>query len=332
MPLSAALQIPSSAPQAEVLDLRHFRAAQMRPLLEDEARRWDERLRWDYSRSTELLLEYLDGRVLSGFVGLQGSSVRGYTFCVFEAAKAVIGDVYAFGEAESTENPVCDTLLRHLIEMLQATPGVERVEAQLLMFPSGALAGPFLGAGFRAFPRLFMGCVLPSSAPGATRVETRLPAGLRLLPWRDDFYESAGELIHRAYLTHVDSQINDQYCSVAGSLRFLHNIVRFPGCGIFDAANSWVLREERSGKVQGLLLCSHVKHDVGHITQLCVSPSLRGQGLGRALLHRCAAEFVRRGFSGISLTVTEENREARKLYEEYGFEAVHRFDAMVWNK
>jgi ribosomal protein S18 acetylase RimI-like enzyme len=321
----------SSSPQFEVLDLRHFASAQLRPLLEDEARRWDQRLRWDYTRSTELLLEYLDNRVLPGYAAIHGGRVLGYAFAVFEAAKAVIGDVYAFGEAETASNPLCETLLHHLIEMLQATPGIDRVEAQLLMFPSGALAGPFLARGFRAFPRLFMGCGLPSFAAGATRAETRLPTGLRLLPWHEDFYSAAGELIHRAYATHIDSQINDQYRSVHGSLRFLHNIIRFPGCGIFDAENSWVLREERSGNIQGLLLCSRVHPDVGHITQLCISPSLRGLGLGRALLQRCAAEFVRRNFRGISLTVTQENTEARKLYEDYGFVTLHHFDAMVWN-
>jgi ribosomal protein S18 acetylase RimI-like enzyme len=321
----------STTSQFEVLDLRHFNSVQMRPLLEDEARRWDQRLRWDYSKSTELLLEYLEGRVLPGYVALHGGRVQGYAFCVFEAAKAVIGDAYAFGEGEIQNNPLCETLLHHLIEMLQATPGVDRIESQLLMFPDGALSGPFLSRGFRAFPRLFMGCALPSSAPGASRAETRLPAGLRLVPWHEDYYAAAGELIHRAYLTHIDSQINDQYRTIHGSMRFLHNIVRFPGCGIFDAENSWVLREERTGLVQGLLLCSRVRPDVGHITQLCVAPALRGFGLGRALLHRCTAEFVRRKFRGISLTVTEENSEARKLYEDYGFSALHRFDAMVWN-
>jgi len=318
-------------PQLEVLDLRHFSAAQLRPLLEDEARRWNERLRWDYTRSTEILLEYLDGHVLQGFAAMHEGRVRGYAFSVYEAAKAVIGDVYALGECEGYANPYCEILLVHLIEMLQAMPGIDRIESQLLMFPAGALAGPFLSRGFRAFPRLFMGCVLPSAAPGAERAETRLPAGLRLTPWSEEFYAAAGELIHRAYGRHVDSDINDQYRSVHGSMRFLHNIVRFPGCGIFDTANSWVLRGER-GAVQGLLLCSQVRPDMGHITQLCIAPEMRGQGLGRALLHRCAAEFLRRGFRGISLTVTEENIEARRLYEDYGFNTLHHFDAMVWDK
>ncbi len=53
--------------------------------------------------------------------------------------------------------------------------------------------------------------------------------------------------------------------------------------------------------------------------------------LGRALLHRCMAEFVRGNFRGISLTVTEGNDEACKLYADFGFSTLHRFDAMVWD-
>src|ERR1700709_885714 len=76
------------APQLEVLDLRHFSAAQLRPLLEDEARRWNERLRWDYTRSTEILLEYLDGHVLQGFAAMHEGRGQGYAFSVYEAEKA----------------------------------------------------------------------------------------------------------------------------------------------------------------------------------------------------------------------------------------------------
>ena len=47
----------SSSPQFEVLDLRHFSAAQLRPLLMDQAARWQRLLNWDYSTSTNLLLE-----------------------------------------------------------------------------------------------------------------------------------------------------------------------------------------------------------------------------------------------------------------------------------
>ena len=321
---------PTFGSQIEVLDLRHFSAAQLRPLLLDEADRWQRRLRWDYSNSTELLLQYLDGRVLPGFVALHGGRVIGYTFCVFEAAKAVIGDTYALGESGTLNNPVCDTLLHHLLEMLQATPGVDRIEAQLLMFPAGALSSPYLSRGFRNFPRLFMARDFSESKP-IVPPPPALPASLRLQPWRPDFYETAAELIHRSYAGHMDSKINDQYRSVHGSLRFLHNIVRFPGCGVFDAANSWVLRDEHSGRLQAMLLSSRVRADTGHVTQLCVTPELRGFGLGRILMQQCASELCRNGGTSLSLTVTEENLVARQLYDELGFHTLHRFEAMVWD-
>jgi hypothetical protein len=116
--------------------LRHFSAAQLAPLLRDEAARWRARLQWDYTKATQLLLEYLDGRILPGFVALHGGRVAGYAFCVYEGDKAVIGDVYAVGETGGTDNPICETLLHHTLEMLQATPAIDRVESQLLMFPA----------------------------------------------------------------------------------------------------------------------------------------------------------------------------------------------------
>ena len=81
--------------QLEILDLRHFSAASLRPLLEAEARLWSERLEWDYRASADLLLQYLDSRVLPGYVAVENGRIAGYLFCVYEERKAVIGDVFA---------------------------------------------------------------------------------------------------------------------------------------------------------------------------------------------------------------------------------------------
>jgi GNAT superfamily N-acetyltransferase len=320
----------SKPSQLEVLDLRHFSAAQLQPLLLDEADRWQRRLFWDYSGSTSVLLKYLDSRVLPGFVALRRGRIAGYAFAVFEAAKAVLGDVYAFGEGEGPQNPVCDTLLTHLLEMLQAAPGVDRIESQLLMFPAGALSQPFAERGFLACPRLFMVANLLSPAP-VFSTPSPLPADIILEPWQPDLYDSAAALIHLAYLGHVDSGINDQYRSVHGAQRFLHNIIRFPGCGIFDPESSWILRNSHSRDLLGLILCSRVRQDSAHITQLCIDPALRGLGLGPALLRHSIAGLARHGVTSLSLTVTESNQPARKLYEQQGFKTLHRFEAMVWD-
>ena len=347
----------------EILDLRHFSAAQLKPLLRDEADRWQRRLHWDYTRASATLLDYLDSRILPGFVALQSGRVVGYAFSVFEAAKAVIGDIYAFHETESTTNPVCNTLLHHQLELLQATPGVDRIESQLLMFPAGAFAEAFRTRGFRSFPRLFM--LSDVEALAARTPRSRPPSERRLQPgtnlmlqsWQPEFYEGAAQLIQRCYAGHMDAGINDQYRTLHGAQRFLHNIIRFPGCGVFDAEKSWVLREAAHGEdplrlpaasavrqplvpsaappapaIKAVLLCSRVRSDVAHITQLCVDPSLRGRGLGQTLLEHCAAEIAPRGIKHLSLTVTEANSSALRLYERNGFTTLHRFEAMVWDK
>jgi ribosomal protein S18 acetylase RimI-like enzyme len=90
-----------------------------------------------------------------------------------------------------------------------------------------------------------------------------------------------------------------------------------------------MLRERRSGALVGMVLCSRVGAKVAHITQLCIAQAYRGRGLGRGLLERSAKSLRHAGFEAITLTVTEGNEQAVRLYERFGFTLRHRFDAMV---
>jgi ribosomal protein S18 acetylase RimI-like enzyme len=324
------------ASQIEVLDLRHFSARQLRPLLEREAEVWRVRLRWDYRSSTELLLQYLESRILHGFVALDQGRVCGYTFCVYEGHKAVIGDAFASGHRTMTDSETTRVLLVHMLEMLRHSPGVDRVESQLLLFNAGEFADLFAGPEFTLCPRLFLECdlrttigVLPVASRALAASAPTVPPELELSPWVARDYQAAGELIYACYVGHADSRINDQYRSLHGSLRFLHNIVRFPGCGVFEANFSWMLRDRRSNALVGMVLCSRVAEDVAHITQLCIAPAFRGRGLGRVLLRRSAEALLAAGFEAITLTVTEANNQALRLYERSGFKLRHRFDAMA---
>src|SRR3984957_7329926 len=156
--------------------------------------------------------------------------------------------------------------------------------------------------------------------------------GLELRPWRDSDFAAAGHLIAHAYEGHLDGVINDQYRSVSGSLRFLHNIVRFPGCGLFDPSASRVLAYRGREEIAALLLCSRVREDVGHVTQLCVSREHRHRGLGAWLLADCSRALRSGGFQALTLTVTRENADAVALYHRTGFTIRQTFDAMVWDR
>lgn len=319
------------ATQLEIIDLRHFSARQLRPLLESEARAWKQRLRWNYESSTELLLQYLDSRVLPGFVALERGRVCGFTFCVYEGHKAVVGDAYAVSENAAASLKISRRLLQHLLELLLHSPNIERIESQLLLYEAGEIDEEFQKAGFALFPRKFLELDLQEERQPWVR-DRGLPADMELAPWSADDYNDAAALIHLAYAGHIDALVNDQYRSLHGSLRFLHNIVRFPGCGVFAPQASWVLRDRISGSLAGIVLCSDVGDRVSHITQLCVAPAYRGHGLARLLMRHCEANLTHSGFEAVTLTVTEANVQATRLYDEVGFVTRHRFDAMVFDK
>lgn len=315
--------------QLEILDLRHFSAASLRPLLEAEARIWSERLEWDYRPSANLLLQYLDSRVLPGYVAVENGKISGYVFCVYEEHKAVIGDVFAVTpqQSELDASHIESKLLEALIELLQNSPGIDRIESQLLLHSHGKLSAPFQSAGFTIYKRYFMHRNLLAGSPPAPPA---MPAGIEIRAWREDDFNAAARLISASYSGHLDSHINDQYRSAAGSLRFLHNIVRFPGCGYFDGPSSRVLFRRNSNDFIGLLLCSRVREDVAHITQLCVAHQERRHGLGRLLIENCAANLKTQGFRTLTLTVTAANENAVALYRHTNFETTHEFDAMLW--
>jgi len=319
----------------DILDLRHFAAPVLRPVLDAEGALWMQRLHWDYRVSTKLLNQYLDSHMLPGYVALEEGQVTGYGFCVYEESKAVIGDIFALPSnpmddlAFDPAREVEETLLRHLFELLLNSPQVDRVESQLLLHPSGFHARIFRDAGFQTHRRLFM----VQSLDGLwTTPRVNLPRNLELRPWREEDINQAGRLICEAYRDHPDSAINDQYRSVHGSLRFLNNIVRYAGCGAFSAQASHVIVDRTSHGLIAVVLGSRVSPQSGHITQLCVHPAFRRQGLARILLSVASLRFMRQGVSEISLTVTESNTEAVELYKAEGYICAHTFDASVWQR
>src|SRR5438045_4503237 len=224
----------------EILDLRHFTSTELRGLLEREAELWARTLSWDYRASAEMILRYLDAKILPGYAAVDAGEIHGYSFFVYEGAKGVIGDLYVddtFGEQRrrATEQK----LLTHVIETLRNSPGIHRIEAQLLVHETGAVAQPFIREGFAKHARLFMS--LPMSGPQASATPSaRALPGLEIRRWSEAAFQPGAAGITAAYRSHVDSEINDQYRTIAGSLRFLNNIVRFPGCGVFDVESSLV--------------------------------------------------------------------------------------------
>lgn len=310
----------------EILDLRHYGSSELRPLLRRESDVWAQRMSWDYHGSAEMILRYIDSKVLPGYAAIENGKVVGYAFFVYEGHKGVIGDLFAYSDDPEHAREIRSRLLKHVIETMQQTPGVHRIEAQLLVHESGTLAEPFRREGFRSYPRIFMELPLHGwSAPALPPM-----AGIQVRRWAEADFQHGAQIITAAYEGHIDSRINDQYRNSAGSLRFLNNVVRFPGCGQFDPSASFSLFDPAANQMIGLLLCSSVRADVGHVTQVCVLPSYRGRRLGELLITRCAQVLQARGASALSLTVTQANTRAVELYRRLAFREGKIFDAFVW--
>jgi ribosomal protein S18 acetylase RimI-like enzyme len=153
-----------------------------------------------------------------------------------------------------------------------------------------------------------------------------------IMPWAEHYHEAAAEVIALAYVGHVDSQINDQYRTTNGARRFIYNIVQFPGCGSFFRQGSFVALHPGTGRMMGISLVSFVSEQVGHVTQLCVTPNAKGSGLGYELLRESVNALRMHGARRISLTVTCANDEAIRLYGRCGFKDVRRFLSNVWER
>jgi ribosomal protein S18 acetylase RimI-like enzyme len=307
----------------QILELRQVDSRSLDLLFREESRHWREELHWDYRSSIDLIRKFIDSRVLGGYVAFEDGHPSGYGFYVLEDHKGLIGGLFA--SSNSSQAEVTEKILSEMVGALHVTPRLERIEAQLM--PFGAELDPaFLSRFFRLHARQFMLLRLDEA-----RLQNHpLSAGLRIEPWSDRAFESAARLIQLAYASHVDGEINDQYRSQAGGMRFLRNIVLLPGCGQFMPEASFLVRSATGDPLVGMVLTSTVAKGVGHTTQICVMPGYQRHGIGRQLMEHSIQALRRRNYEALSLTVTCVNHSAVQLYEHLGFRSIKTFAAGVW--
>ncbi|EMA32432.1 ribosomal protein S18-alanine N-acetyltransferase [Halobiforma nitratireducens] len=81
------------------------------------------------------------------------------------------------------------------------------------------------------------------------------------------------------------------------------------------------------GRVAGYVVAdvtSSVGRRVGHVKDIAVHPERRGEGVGSALLSRVLAVMAAHGAESVKLEVRRSNERAKRLYREFGFEALRR--------
>jgi ribosomal protein S18 acetylase RimI-like enzyme len=320
----AARLEPAALRSREIVDLRRLAARDLEPLLSEETTAWHGELEWDFDKSADLVRRFVDLRALNGYALMEDGELAGYLYYVVEEGKGLIGDLYVRRDFRTADRE--NELLEAALGAMMSSRSIQRIESQLMML--GHAPGRTLprSACLSVFERNFMRIDLRRAALGEGRV--RRP--MYLEKWSDHYQDAAAQLISTAYAGHVDSRINDQYRNAAGARRFLYNIVQYPGCGAFYRPASYAAFEAGSGKLCGISLASLVAPECGHITQICVSPSVRGTGIGHALLRASLTMLRDMGCRSASLTVTAANEDAVELYKRVGFDIARRFSAYVW--
>ena len=307
-----------------IVDLRQTTVRQIEPLLEEEARHWRDELHWDYRGALELIKRFLDAHALAGCVAFENGAAAGYSFYVLEDQKGLIGGLYV--SAKFPQDSIGRRLLEEMLFSMRAIPhlGAHRSAAHALQRPGGHSARSTRASTSTPASSCCWICRnIHEAKAGAS-------AGMRLNRWNDRYFEPCAKLIYLAYANHVDGEINDQYRSRPGALKFLKNIILLPGCGQFVPGASFVLHEPGSEELVAAVLTSEVSPGVGHTTQICVLPGYQGHGLGRMLMQTSADALRSMKFRELTLTVTSENHTAVQLYEKLGFHTIKSFTAGVW--
>ena len=309
----------------ELVELPHLTGNDLNPLLNEEITTWNKRFAWDFKASADLLRKYLQIHSLFGYGLRVGRDIVGYAYYVCESKKGLIGDFFVRSEFANTINE--NMLLAAVVQAMMATPGIHRIESQLMMLQSPVAQPAPFQRFLKRYDRYFM-----EIARERVWGITPKPHDSRttFVPWSERWHEEVAHLVAGSYRGHVDAEINDQYRSIPGARHFLLNIVKFPGCGKFSADASVVAVDERTGRVCGVCLTSFVSANAGHVTQLCTLPAVRGAHIGHELLRRSLTRLVELGATSASLTVTCSNIDAVKLYESIGFQAEAKFPALVW--
>lgn len=192
----------------------------------------------------------------------------------------------------------------------------------------GDLRSHAVDLGFKILERAFM----TISRSTLENIEDReLPNGYSFQAFSDSLRESVTKLIFESTAGSVDIEVFPHFFS---TIEHVSNLVentiqsRFGEFRSYD--DSRILMKD--GTVVGICLIS-IRKDYGYIPDICITPALKGKGLGKALIIHTLKRLmkVHEDLMGVNLDVTLEN-PARFLYESLGFQEQRRYEVVNWLK
>jgi len=165
-------------PSSETLDLRSIDADELAPVLAEQIEAWKTELDWDFTPSANLVRRFVQIHALAGSALVANNQVIGYAYYVCEDGKGLIGDLYVLKRYRSPEYEYA--LFQSSLDALWQTPGVHRIESQLLMLMDADHRRLPYRNWFQFFPRFFLEAPLAVPLP-----PRRLSRSIAIFPWTE---------------------------------------------------------------------------------------------------------------------------------------------------
>lgn len=309
----------------QVVPLSGVSVAEFESLFEQEIRNWRRELFWDYRPTISLIRRQIRSRCLPGHAIVSSRGVlAGYSYYLIDRLIGAIGNLYVAPEWNTSEN--YDQLLRETLFSLRSWGNVQQIECQLVPFNCN-LIPLFRQHGFSIVKRYFLSLsVVELNWQPAVE---HAPDGFSIQPWKEHFHDAVAEIVHDSFQGSPDEKLCHDYQTPSGCSRFLQNLVRGPGCGVFTPESSYLALDQQK-QVCAVIITSRIGPGIGMIPQLSVRRRDQRKGLGSWLLRTYFRVAQREGLQRITLSVSEPNRVACQLYDRLGFRPTQTFHAFLW--
>ncbi len=315
----------------EIAPLRRTSLNELEAVFREEIETWSHQLSWDYRPAQTLVKTFLSVGSMPGFTvkNDKGESV-GYIYFVIDRPVAFIGSAYVLHRFSGLE--AYRLLLDRSISFLTKLRTVDRIETQL--FPFNFDFEPvFREKHFTALKRFFLSVELTGNAPSTagTMSGSQQSSPFKIVEWNQKLLKPGARVIYDSHIGSQDHFLCRDYQSEKGCLRLLRNLVDHPACGQFSPEETKLALDSKD-RLCGVLIASHIKPDTGMVPQLSIRRDCQGRGLGSMLMRSYLHGARKNGLKRTTLSVSQANVRALKLYGNLGFEPLKEFHAYVWQR
>ena len=314
-----------------VVELRKVAAEDLNSILEEETGDWRAGLNWDFRPSADLVRRFVHMQALGGFALMAncagGSRLVGYSYFVCEESKGLIGDLFMMREYRTLENETA--LLNAVLGAMWHTPGIRRIESQIMLLSSPMERDVPYQKWFRAHPRQFLEIPLASMLALLPRTFPKIRIAPWTEPWQRSDRASDRPFVSRPHrqpdqrsipLDRRSPPLPDQHRPVPGMRYFLRpRVLCRDRCRPAVSCTAYPCRAwslPMSGTSLRYAWTRRIAAPAS-ATNWCVA------SLVALAAHGCRT---------VSLTVTAANESALQLYQRMGFVPRREFAAYVWER